>query len=61
MAASSFLEHGLSPEPGVQKWQRRLNGLERLLADNCHLDRNIRQLIERQPLQLVKLDEFYLE
>ena len=35
------LEHGLSSEPTVQKWQRRLNGLEQLLADNCHLDRNI--------------------
>ena len=56
-----FLEHGLSPEPSVQKWQRRLNGLERLLADNCHLDRNIRGLIEQQPFQSVKLAEFYLE
>lgn len=56
-----FLEHGLSPEPGVQKWQRRLNGLERLLADNCHLDRNIQGLIEQQPFQSVDLEEFYLE
>src|SRR6202011_1301600 len=37
-----FLEHGLSPEPGVQKWQRRLNWLEMRLADGCHLDRDMR-------------------
>jgi ubiquinone/menaquinone biosynthesis C-methylase UbiE len=35
-----FLEHGLCPEPNVQKWQRRLNRLEMWLADGCHLDRN---------------------
>lgn len=34
-----FLEHGLSPEPRVQKWQRRLNWLEGHLADGCRLDR----------------------
>src|SRR5207302_9180590 len=37
-----FLEHGLSPEPNVRKWQRRLNWLEQQLADGCRLDRNIK-------------------
>ena len=56
-----FLEHGLSPDPSVQRWQHRLNWLERRLADNCHLDRNIRQLVEGQPFGTVEMDEFYLE
>ena len=32
-----FLEHGLSSEPRVQKWQRRLNWLQVRLANGCHL------------------------
>jgi ubiquinone/menaquinone biosynthesis C-methylase UbiE len=56
-----FLEHGLSPEPSVQKWQRRLNGLERWFADGCHLDRNIRQLIDQQPFSSVVCEAFSLE
>src|SRR5262245_5298318 len=40
-----FMEHGLSPEPRLQKWQRRLNWLQTRVADGCRLDRNIRQLI----------------
>jgi ubiquinone/menaquinone biosynthesis C-methylase UbiE len=56
-----FLEHGLSPDPKVQKWQRRLNWLERMLAGNCRLDRPIRQLIEAQPFASVSLREFYLD
>jgi len=55
------LEHGLSPEPQVQKWQRRLNWLQRRLADNCHLDRDIRQIIRTQPFMTVEIEEFYLE
>ncbi len=45
----------------VQKWQRRLNWLERYLADNCHLDRNVRELVEHQPFGSVNIAEFSLE
>lgn len=55
-----FLEHGLSPDPGVQKWQRRLNKLEMRLADGCHLDRNIKAIVAEQPFASVQVDEFYL-
>jgi SAM-dependent methyltransferase len=56
-----FLEHGLSPEPGVQTWQRRLNWLELRLADGCRLDRDIKGLIAAQPFSAVEVGEFYLE
>jgi ubiquinone/menaquinone biosynthesis C-methylase UbiE len=56
-----FLEHGLSPEPRVQKWQRRLNWLQIRLASGCHLDRNMKQLVAAQPFALVDVDELYLE
>jgi len=55
-----FLEHGLSPEPKVQKWQRQLNWLELCLADGCHLDRNIKELVAAQPFSSVEVEEFYL-
>src|ERR1700730_17499981 len=40
-----FLEHGLSPQSNVRKWQHRLNWLQMRLAGGCHLDRNIRALV----------------
>jgi ubiquinone/menaquinone biosynthesis C-methylase UbiE len=56
-----FLEHGLSSEVNVQKWQHRLNWLQRWLADGCHLDRDVRALISAQPFASLQLDEFYIE
>jgi ubiquinone/menaquinone biosynthesis C-methylase UbiE len=56
-----FLEHGLSPEPRVQKWQRRLNWLQIRLANGCHLDRNIKALVAVQPFSSVEVEEFYVE
>jgi ubiquinone/menaquinone biosynthesis C-methylase UbiE len=55
-----FLEHGLSPQPNVQIWQHRLNWLEMRLADGCHLDRNMKELVTAQPFSSVEFEEFYL-
>lgn len=56
-----FLEHGLSPEPGVQRWQRRLNWLQKRIGDGCRLDRNIKELVTAQPFSSVEINEFYQE
>ena len=56
-----LLEHGFSPEPKVQKWQRRLNWLQMRLAGGCHLDRDMRALVTAQPFASVQMDEFYIE
>lgn len=56
-----FLEHGLSPDPSVQKWQRHLNWLQMRLGDGCRLNRNIRELVASQPFSSVAADEFYME
>lgn len=55
-----FVEHGLSPEPEIQVWQNRLTPIQKRIAGGCHLDRNIRQLIEKQ-FDIATIDESYAE
>lgn len=43
-----FLEHGLAPDPATQRWQRRLTPGWRVVAGNCHLDRDIGRLVRDQ-------------
>lgn len=54
-----FIEHGLSSDPGVGTWQRRITPLQRRIADGCHLDRPIASLIEAVFDDHVELQEFY--
>jgi len=56
-----FLEHGLSPDAGVAKWQRRLNGMQRLCADGCTLTLDLRKLFARIPFHSVAVENFYME
>lgn len=55
-----FIEHGLSNEPNAQVWQNRLTPLQKIIAGGCHLNRNIRQILENQ-FDTVSLEEFYAE
>lgn len=55
-----FVEHGLSGEPSIRVWQNRLTPLQKIIADGCHLNRNIQQLVEHQ-FGSVCLETFYGE
>lgn len=55
-----FLEHGRAPDRSVARWQDRLNGVQRAVCGNCHLNRNIRALIERAGFRIESLETAYL-
>ena len=55
-----FVEHGLSPDPNVARWQRRLNPINRRIGGGCNLDRDIASLVRNSPLSVERLDTFYL-
>jgi ubiquinone/menaquinone biosynthesis C-methylase UbiE len=55
-----FLEHGLSEEPSVAKWQRRLDPIQRVIGRGCHLTRRIDQLISEAGLEIARLDRYVI-
>ncbi|GIL06406.1 MAG: methyltransferase [Betaproteobacteria bacterium] len=56
-----FVEHGLAPDPGVQRWQRRINPTWRRIAGGCHLDRHVDRLIREAGFEIVDLHQAYLK
>ena len=55
-----FLEHGLSPDPPVARWQRRINPVWKVVGDGCHLDRDTTDEVRRSGLEIERLRNFYL-
>ncbi len=58
--ALHFLEHGLSPDPGVGRWQRRLDPLQRLVAGGCELSRDVPTLVRAAGFDVLELESAYL-
>ncbi|WP_328411481.1 class I SAM-dependent methyltransferase [Nocardia sp. NBC_00403] len=54
-----FVEHGLAPDAKVQVWQHRLNPIQKAIAGGCHLDRDIRGLVETAGFEIRDVDVFY--
>ena len=56
-----FLEHGLSPEKNVSRWQHLLNPVQKVVGVGCHLDRNIRELVGDSGFSSLQCENYYLE
>jgi SAM-dependent methyltransferase len=52
-----FLEHGLSREAGVARWQHRLDGFEQKIAGGCHLIRPTDRLLRDAGFEIRDLVE----
>lgn len=55
-----FCEHGASHEPGVHRWQRRLNPAWKRIAGGCNMDRHIPALLERSGFKVRELTTEYI-
>ncbi len=53
-------EHALAPDPSIAKWQNRVNGLWGKMAGGCHINRDIRGLIDFTPLKIQDWQAMYL-
>lgn len=55
-----FVEHGLAPEPSVQRWQRRLEPVQKRIGGGCHLTRRVDALLVEAGFTVLGMDRSYL-
>jgi len=56
-----FVEHGLADDPKVQKLQNRLTPFWKRIGDGCHLNRNIKELIQDNHFHFAEFDNYYMD
>jgi ubiquinone/menaquinone biosynthesis C-methylase UbiE len=56
-----FVEHGLSPDNSVRRWQNRLNPIWKRVAGGCNLNRATRQLIEVAGFRIERIKTGYMK
>ncbi len=55
-----FVEHGLSPDRSVRRWQDRLTPAWKAISGGCHLNRPIRDMIESAGFRIDRLETGYI-
>ena len=58
-ATLHFVEHGLAPDERVQRWQHRLEPMQKRLFAGCHLTRPIVELLTSAGFTITEVDVFY--
>ena len=54
-----FVEHGLAPDTGVQRWQHRLEPVQKRVFGGCHLTRPVADMLRGAGFEIVELDRYY--
>lgn len=54
-----FVEHGHSPDPKVQAWQRRINPIWKRISGGCNVNRKMDELIVSGGFRIVELQTMY--
>jgi ubiquinone/menaquinone biosynthesis C-methylase UbiE len=54
-----FLEHGLSPDASIARWQHRMEPLQKRLADGCHLTRDPATLVRSAGFEIERVESRY--
>ncbi|MGZ3402820.1 MAG: SAM-dependent methyltransferase, partial [Phenylobacterium sp.] len=55
-----YCEHGLAPDPGVARWQRRIEPIWKRIAGGCHLTRPITGAIEAAGFKVADMESMYV-
>jgi SAM-dependent methyltransferase len=55
-----YCEHGLAPDPGVARWQQRIEPIWKRIAGGCHLTRPITSAIAAAGFGITRQDSMYI-
>ena len=55
-----ILEHGVAPDPGVARWQHRLDPVQHVVGDGCHLTRDPLALLRGAGFEVIEADQRYV-
>jgi ubiquinone/menaquinone biosynthesis C-methylase UbiE len=56
-----FVEHGRSADPKVQRWQDRMNGVQKALCGGCNLNRDIEHLVREAGFMFDQINKHYVK
>jgi len=56
-----FLEHGHSPDASISTWQKRIEPVQKVLFDGCHLTRSMPDLITSAGFEMDWVEQRYAE
>jgi ubiquinone/menaquinone biosynthesis C-methylase UbiE len=55
-----IVEHGLTQDPKVQRWQQRMNKLHNIVFGGCNTNRDIRALVSQAGFEFDRVDQYYM-
>ena len=56
-----FLEHGLSNDKKIQRWQDRFTPFQKVIAVGCHLNRDMENVLHHHKFKIIDLEKFYMK